>query len=310
MEFPVVNDISEFWFDLVPPIFLGAISLICFLWVIGKQNRIKLMKLFIDDNSNQFVEENGIYIQKKFSIKYAFMHKVIKYTGLDSIKPLVALFLVFLFFYGLNQLLLLVFQPLLTCSYNGIMYAAGVDENTIAKIWTHYPNVSSSSELYSVISELTGRSSVHPFELHYSVEAFIRFDLLCCLILCILMIFRFRKSDWLNRKVFLRLFAFTCTLLVLLAGTLLADVQRKNKDTINMCYEAYAMLEESSNTDIEIENETGIERFLSIIEKEKQCYGQRLYYGAFGLRNRFKECAVIFTDIYREIDRFFGQLNT
>ena len=71
MEFQIVNEISSFWGTLVPPIFLGTISLFLFLWVIGKQNCETLMKRFVGNDNNQYVLQNGIYIPKNQTIKYS-----------------------------------------------------------------------------------------------------------------------------------------------------------------------------------------------------------------------------------------------
>lgn len=92
MEYQISNEVSEFWYELVPPVFLGALSIMCFLWVVGKENRFRLMKRFVEGKDNIFVEENGILIPKNETIRCCFYKKLVKYTGLDSIRPLAAIF--------------------------------------------------------------------------------------------------------------------------------------------------------------------------------------------------------------------------
>lgn len=267
--------------------------------ILGKEYRKCFMTLLAEDRSEQYVIENGFYIKRKMTLRYVYVQKLLKYTGLDSIKPLVAVFLVFLFFYGLNQFLLLVFQPLVT------YYATGIENYTIASIWAHYPNVTTSAELYSLISQLTGKTDRIAYTFHYSIQAFIRFDLLCCFILFLALITKFRKKEWFRKQVYLRLFFFTLALIVLLIGTFFIDIHSKNRETEIMCYESYALLSQNSGTDTSVDNKDDIAKCFQLVKEEKKQLGQKLYYGAYGLRNRYAEFGDCCLDIYCESYRFF-----
>ena len=306
MEFQIVNEISSFWGTLVPPIFLGTISLFLFLWVIGKQNCETLMKRFVGNDNNQYVLQNGIYIPKNQTIKYIFIHKLSEKLGFESLGPLMIIFFIALTFFGVNQLLLQIFQPMLVYYPRQLLYSSGVDDYLIASIWMYYPHIQSSEQLYAIIMDLTDDARCATNIFQYSVEAFIRFDIVCCIIIFCRMVFRKKKPKWVNKKVFIRLFILTFCLIIALIGTLFLDVQKANNEVKSRCYEAYSILEEKhdSTTDFscDIQN-IKIENYLAVIELDKKQYGQDLYYGAFGIRNGFAE---YITNAVREFYRFFS----
>ncbi len=306
MEFQIVNEISSFWGTLVPPIFLGTISLFLFLWVIGKQNCETLMKRFVGNDNNQYVLQNGIYIPKNQTIKHTFIHKLSEKLGFESLGPLMIIFLIVLTFFGVNQLLLQIFQPMLVYYPGQLLYSSGTDDYLIASIWMYYPHIQSPEQLYAIIMDLTDdtRSATNIFQ--YSVEAFIRSDIVCCVIMFCRMVFRKKKPKWVNKKVFIRLFILIFGLIIALIGTLFLDVQKANNEVRSRCYEAYSILKEKhdSTTDLswDIQN-IKIENYLAIIKQDKERYGHDLYYGAFGIRNGFAE---YITNAVREFYRFFS----
>lgn len=93
MEFQIVNEISSFWGTLVPPIFLGIMSISLFLWVIGKQNCESLMKWFVNHDNGEYVLQNGLYIPKNQTTKYIFFNRISEKLGLVALKPLMIFFL-------------------------------------------------------------------------------------------------------------------------------------------------------------------------------------------------------------------------
>lgn len=303
MEYQISNEISEFWYELVPPICLGVISIICFLWVIGKDNRLRLMKYFVEDKGNQIIEENGILIPQKASIRYAFVAKLLNHIGLDSIRPIAALFLVFLFFYGLNNTLLHVFQPLLTFYPSNILYAAGVDEEIITTVWMHYPSASI-SDLYSIITQLTEVPNAQPVVLLYSVQAFIRFDLVCCFILFVFLFFRSRKVSS-DKSVYIRLLLFVCILFIILGCTLLAEIHQKNNEIKQMCYQAYSILDKNNTSYLDMLDSEKYQHYLELVRQDKQWVENRLFYGAYGITNRYAKVWDFIVYIYQELCRVF-----
>ena len=305
MDFPAVNELSEFWFDLFPPIFLGFISIFCFLWVLGEQNRIRIMQFFTEDKSNQHITEEGISKLKTDSTRYAFTQRIIKLFGLDSIKPLFALSLVFLFFYGINQIVLLWFQPLLTLTPSNVFYAAGVDDEQIAILWMQYPS-GTLSDLYLNIIKLTETSATKRIGFLDSFRDFIRLDLSCCLILFFFLLPK-RSKIRSDKKVYLRLLIFVCILLILLTCTLLTEIYQKNNEIRQMCYQAYSMLyiEITSNPDLH-DDET-FQYYLDQVQKDKQWAGRHLFYGAYGIRNRFADVWDFIVSIFQEFGRFLHQ---
>lgn len=158
MEFQIVNEISSFWGILVLPIFLGIISISLFLWVIGKQNCETLMKWFVNNDNSNYVLQNGLYIPKNQTTKYIFLNRISEKLGVDSLKPLMIIFIIVLFFFGLNQLLIQIFQPLLVYCPGQLLYSSGIDDYLLADIWRYYPQVQSIDQLYNVIMDLTERS--------------------------------------------------------------------------------------------------------------------------------------------------------
>ena len=98
MEFQIVNEVSSFWSTLVPPIFLGTISLFLFWWVIRRENRRMLMKKFVDNNSDQYYLQNGVYVPKNQTTIYIFLYKISERLGLESLGPLMIIFLIVLIF--------------------------------------------------------------------------------------------------------------------------------------------------------------------------------------------------------------------
>lgn len=306
MDFQIVNEVSSFWGTLVPPIFLGIISLFLFLWVIGKQNREVLMKRFVENDDKEYVCQNGIYIPKNQTIKYIFIRKFLEKLGFGSLKPLMIVFLTVLVFFGINQLLLQIFQPMLVYYPGRLLYSSGIDDYIIADIWMYYPRVQSVEQLYAIVMDLTEDTISSSNTFLYSVEAFIRFDILCCVLMFFRMFFGRKKSKWANGKVFLRLIVLTLLLIATLAATLFVNIQVANSEVRNRCFIAYSMLEEKhdSTTDLSWDMQhIEIENYLTIIEQEKKQYGEDLYYGAFEIRNRFAEYT---TNVVREFYRFFS----
>lgn len=306
MEFQIVNEISSFWATLVPPIFLGTLSLLLFLWVAGKENREELMRRFIDKDKRQYVLEKGIYIPKDHATNHAFLHQLLEKLGFDSLRPLMIIFLSVLIFFGINQLLLQIFQPMLIYYPGQLLYSSGVDNYLIADIWMYFPHVQSANQLYAVIMSLTEDSKYTSGMFLYSVEAFIRFDIVCCVIVLIRAVFRIKRPKWVNKTVILRSIALALALVIALAGTLFANIQRVNNETRNRCNIAYSILEEKhdSITDLsrDIQN-IKIENYLAVIAADKERYGTDLYYGAFGIKNGF---SATITNVAREFLRFFS----
>lgn len=307
MEYQIVNEISSFWGTLVPPIFLGIISISLFLWVIGKQNCETLMKWFVNNDNSKYVLQNGLYIPQNQTTKYIFLNRISEILGLDSLKPLMIFFFVVLFFFGLNQLLLQIFQPMLVYYPGQLLYSSGIDDYLIADIWRDYPQVQSIDQLYDVVMDLTENTRNINDTFQYSIEAFIRFDIVCCVIMFFRMVFRRRKMKWFNGKVLLRLFFLTFILMVALIGVLFLNIQRKNNEVRDRCYEAYSILEKKHNNSVDLSSDmqdTELENYLSIIKRDKERYGSNLYYGAFGIRSGFVE---YITNVAREFYRFFSE---
>ena len=305
MDFPAVNELSEFWYDLFPPIFLGFISIFCFLWVLGEQNRIRIMQFFTKDKSDQYIKEEGTSIPKTDSPRYAFTQRIIKLFGLDSIKPLFALSLVFLFFYGINQIVLLCFQPLLTLTPSNIFYAAGVDDEQIAILWMQYPS-GTISDLYRNIVNLTEASATKRVGFLDSFRDFIRLDLSCCLILFFLLLSK-RSKLHSDKKVYLRLLIFVCILFILLGCTLLAEIYQKNNEVRQMCYQAYSMLDIEITSNPDLYDDETFQYYLDKVRNDKHWSGHRLFYGAYGIRNRYAETWDFIVSIFQEFSRFLHQ---
>lgn len=305
MEYQLTNEISDFWKNLVPPIFLLGVTIICFLWIIGKDNRRRIIKLLIEDKHNHYIEENGILIPKTETIEYIFIKKLLRYTGLDSIKPIVALFLLFLSFYGIGQIIFYISPPMLIINHSGILYAAGVPDEIIAEIWMQYPDAAF-DDLYSIIKDINEAPTSYPFTFVDKVRSFVQFDLWCCFILLFSLSLIHRKNCS-DRKIYLRLFLFICILLLLLSCILLMEMHQKNEEVEQMCYMAHHTL---------LNNTTGSENFyskdyqlrLDYIKKDKQEHSKLLFYGAYEIENyyigNFRDFVA---DIYHELSRFLSQ---
>ena len=307
MDFQIVNEISSFWVTLVPPIFLGTISILLYLWVIGKENRELFMKRIINKGSNQYVIYKGIWVPKNQTIKEVFMHETLLKSGFGSLKPLMIVFLAVLFFFGINQILLNIFQPLLTYDPSRLLYSSGVDDYLIAEIWMWYPHLQSSNQLYAIIMDLTNDTRYTSGIFQYSVEAFIRFNIVCCIGIFLYTALKQKKLGWLSHKVLTRLTILIVILMIALAGILFSNIQRINNEARYRCYEAYSILEEKRDDLAELRRNTQkikIENYLSVIKHERERYGQDFYYGAFGIRNRFNETII---NAIREFYRFFSE---
>lgn len=307
MEFQIVNEISSFWGTLVPPIFLGIISISLFLWVIGKQNCESLMKWFVNHDNSKYVLQNGLYIPQNQTTIYIFFNRISEKLGVVALKPLMILFFVVLFFFGLNQILIQIFQPILVYYPGQLLYSSGIDDYLIADIWRHYPQVQSIDQLYSAIMDLTESTESANNTFQYSIEAFIRFDIVCCIIMFFRMIFKRRKVKWFNGKVLLRLIFLTLILMVVLIGVLFLNIQRTNNEVRSRCYEAELILEKEHNNSVNLHSDmqdAELENYLSIIKRDKERYGSNLYYGAFEIRSRFTE---YIKNIVREFYRFFSE---
>lgn len=210
-----------------------------------------------------------------------------------------------LFFFGLNQILIQIFQPILVYYPGQLLYSSGIDDYLIADIWRHYPQVQSIDQLYSAIMDLTESTESANNMFHYSIEAFIRFDIVCCFIMFFRMIFKRRKEKWFNGKVLLRLIFLIFILMVVLIGVLILDIQRTNNEVRSRCYEADLILEKEHNDSVNLHSDmqdAEVENYLSIIKRDKERYGSNLYYGAFEIRSRFTE---YIKNIVREFYRFF-----
>ena len=261
------------------------------------------MKRFIGNGNSQYVFQNGMYIPQNQTVKYIFTHKLLEKLGFESFRPLIIIFFIVLIFFGVNQLLLQIFQPLLVYYPGRLLYSSGIDDYCIASIWMYYPRIQSSDQLYTVIMDLTEdtRSASNIFQ--YSVESFIRFDIVCCIVMFFRMVLRRKKLKWVNKKVFIRLFILVFALMIALAGTLFLNVQRTNNEVKSRCYEAYSILEEKHDDITDLSWDIKVESYLAVIEQDKARYGEDLYYGAFGIRNGFVE---YITNAVREFYRFFS----
>ncbi len=307
MEFQIVNEISSFWGTLVPPIFLGITSIFLFLWVIGKQNCEILMKRFVNNDDRKYVLHNGLYIPQNQTTKYIFLNRISEKLGVENLKPLMIIFFIVLFFFGVNQLLIQIFQPMLVYYPDQLLYSSGIDDYLIADIWMYYPKVRSINQLYKIIMDLTESTRSTNDVFLYSIEAFIRFDIVCCILMFFRIVFRRRKMKWFNGKVFLRLIFLTFILMIALIGVLFLNIQRTNNEVRNRCYEAYSILEEEHNDFMDLSSDiqaAELENYLSVIKQDKERYGSDLYYGAFGIRSRYVE---YITNIVREFYRFFSE---
>lgn len=308
MEFQIANEISTFWGTLVPPIFLGLLTILMFGWVAGKENRSRIMEYFSKSNSSssEFTLQNGIYIPKNQTTRSIFIRNLSKRFGFESMKPLMLIFLVVLIFFGFNQILLQTFQPMITYTPGRLIYACGVDDYLIASIWMCYPNITHSDQLYTIILDLAkdNRQSFGLFQ--YSVEAFIRFDLICCFVMLLSAILRKRKSRWVNGKVILRILMAIIILLFSLAGALFINIQHINDEARNNCYEAYSILDKQHNVntdvDINIQSEK-LDIYLTRIEQDKHEYMESFYYGAFAIRVGLVETV---TSLVKEFYRLFS----
>lgn len=287
--------------------FLGIISIFLFLWVIGKQNCETLMKWFVNNDNSNYVLQNGLYIPKNQTTKYIFLNRISEKLGVDSLKPLMIIFIIVLFFFGLNQLLIQIFQPLLVYCPGQLLYSSGIDDYLLADIWRYYPQVQSIDQLYNVIMDLTESTRSTNDTFQYSIEAFIRFDIVCCVVMFFRMFFRQRKIKRFNGKIFLRLILLTFILMVALIGVLFFDIQKENHEVRSRCYKAYSILEERHDNFVNLSSDmqdTELENYLSIIKRDKERYGSNLYYGAFGIKSRFAE---YITNVVREFYRFFSE---
>ncbi len=305
MEFQIVNEISSFWGILVPPIFLEITSISLFVWVIGRQNCEILMRRFVNDDNRKYVLHNGLYIPQNQTIKYIFLNRISERLGVENLKPLMIIFFIVLFFFGFNQLLIQIFQPMLVYYPGQLLYSSGIDDYLIADIWMYYPKVRSINQLYKIIMDLTESTRSTNDMFLYSIEAFIRFDIVCCILMFFQIVFRRRKIKWFNGKVFLRLVFLTLILVITLIGVLFLNIQGTNNEVRSRCYEAYSILEENHNDFIDLNSDmqdTELENYLSIIKQDKERYGSDLYYGAFGIRSRYVE---YITNVVREFYRFF-----
>lgn len=305
MEFQIVNEISSFWGTLVPPIFLGITSISLFLWVIGKQNCEILMKRFINSDNRKYVLHNGLYIPQNQTTKYIFLKRISEKLGVENLKPLMIIFFIVLFFFGFNQLLIQIFQPMLVYYPAQLLYSSGIDDYLLANMWMYYPQVRSVNQLYKIIMDLTESTRSTNDMFLYSIEAFIRFDIVCCMLMFFRIVFRRRKMKWFNGKVFLRLIFLAFILMAALTGVLFLNIQRTNNEVRSRCYEAYSILEEKHNDFIDLSSDIQVaelENYLSVIKQDKERYGSDLYYGAFGIRSRYVE---YITNIAREFYRFF-----
>lgn len=291
----------------MPPIFLGITSIFLFLWVIGKQNCEILMKRFVNNDDRKYVLHNGLYIPQNQTTKYIFLNRISEKLGVENLKPLMIIFFIVLFFFGVNQLLIQIFQPMLVYYPDQLLYSSGIDDYLIADIWMYYPKVRSINQLYKIIMDLTESTRSTNDVFLYSIEAFIRFDIVCCILMFFRIVFRRRKMKWFNGKVFLRLIFLTFILMIALIGVLFLNIQRTNNEVRNRCYEAYSILEEEHNDFMDLSSDiqaAELENYLSVIKQDKERYGSDLYYGAFGIRSRYVE---YITNIVREFYRFFSE---
>ena len=307
MEYQLTEELSAFWRELVPPIFLLSLSIICFLWVIGKDNRRKAIKFLLEDKSNQSIEENGILIPKTATLEYAFFRKLLSYTGLESIKPIVALFLFFLLFYGIGRIIFFLAPSPLVIVHSGVLFASGVSDEIIAEIWMHYPNASY-FDLYGIIKEITEASTSYPITFWDKVCDFIQFDLICCFIL-LFSLFKNKKINA-DKKVYCRLFLFICILLLLHYSMLLIKIHQNNEEVLQLCYKAHSMLlKEKGVTYLDFSYNKEYQEFLDRIQEHKQERCDLLFYGAYEIRYHYIETFVDFiTDISQEFFRFLNQL--
>jgi len=302
MEFQIVNEISTFWGTLVPPIFLGLLSLILFGWVIGKDNCDRILERLSkrSNSSPQYVLHKGIYIPKEQTTRSVFIQSISKRFGFESLKPLMAIFFVVLIFFGLNQLLTQIFQPLITYSGSRVLYSCGVDDNLIAMIWMHFPHIDNSDQLYAIIVDLTKETQRSANLFLFSVESFARFNIICCAAILVRMIFRIKKPKWVNKKVFLRLVAAFFILVFVMAGTLFSNIHQINKETESRCHEAYSILKKNEQAAVQDEN---LDTYLEMIKQDRKRYGEDLFYGAFGLNFRFTDSIA---NAAKELYRFFS----
>ena len=304
MDLPAVNEISEFWFELFPPILLGFISICGFLWVLGDNARHKLMQFIIADANNRNIKETDDSAKNIRPTRYDFIQYIVKLFGLDSIKPLVALSLIVFFLYGLSQLLLLIFPPLLGISFNTIFFAAEVDDSTIASLWLQYPTASF-SELPSIIIKPIEDVFSQETQFLYYVESFIRFDLFCCFMFFALSLFK-RRNIRLNKKIKLRLFAFGCILLLLLAVVLLLQIHNVNFEVRQICYEAEVMLSSGNSPSSDSIDKETFRYYLDQVQAEKQWAENSLFYGAYVITNRFGSAIDFINYLLQELIRFIN----
>lgn len=265
------------------------------------------MRRFVNDDNRKYVLHNGLYIPQNQTIKYIFLNRISEKLGVENLKPLMIIFFIVLFFFGVNQLLIQIFQPMLVYYPDQLLYSSGIDDYLIADIWMYYPKVRSINQLYKIIMDLTESTRSTNDVFLYSIEAFIRFDIVCCILMFFRIVFRRRKMKWFNGKVFLRLIFLTFILMIALIGVLFLNIQRTNNEVRNRCYEAYSILEEEHNDFMDLSSDiqaAELENYLSVIKQDKERYGSDLYYGAFGIRSRYVE---YITNIVREFYRFFSE---
>jgi hypothetical protein len=304
LEYQLTDEISAFWRTLVPPIFLSGLSIFCFLWVIGKNNRHRIMKFIVEDKSNTLVEINGILVPKKETVEYNFLNKLIHCTGLDSAKPGITLFLFFLTFYGIGQVLLHASPHLLTTIIPPAIFAAGVDDATIAKIWLHYPE-STLADLYRSIQELTDAPTSSPITFLDKVRIFIQFDLSLGFVFLVSQLLK-RKSRQSNRGMLFRLVLLICILMLLLICILLIEIHQNNFDIAQMFNQASSKLSQNNAESTDLYNTPEFQELLDHVKAERRRYSSQLFYGAYKIRSpHIMECWRFITDIYQEFARFF-----
>ena len=75
------------------PITMGSLTIIFFLWVIGKRNRNYLVDKILANDSNKYVLSNGIYVPRKITKGNMLKQKLKEISGFSDLKPVILIFL-------------------------------------------------------------------------------------------------------------------------------------------------------------------------------------------------------------------------
>ena len=289
MEYQIVSEISSFWENLMLPITMGSLTIIFFLWIIGKRNRNYLADKILADDSNKYVLSNGIYVPKKITKGNILKQKLKEISGFSDLRPVILIFLLILLMFGVYRIVLEIFLPSLTISTPNVLFASGIEEYLLADIWKRIPQAKDLNQVYYYIEKNSEYNNSRV--LLFSIEAYLK---LFVIIVIIMLIGEISKKRTGIKKRLLISLPVICMLLIITYG---AQIQSYNKETSYRCYEVlYQLANEDS-----IENEEDTDIYIQKIKKEKEQHEEEFYVGTYHIRNSGIE---LVKDLTKEIYRF------